>query len=296
MSSFSRTLVIHVSHISCDNFKFFVKHALFVSGSVTFLLIRNDENASESEFDDILSKYPNVHIFIRSNTGHDFQGWNESLFLSRRAFENKIIRSADFSEPHIYSAYSKFIFVNSTVAGPYLPRYVKDNWVDCFLSPLDDEVKLVGISINHVTTYMITNYTKIISDAYGIVTTTMSHVQSMIFGTDIIGLSVLLEKRLFSLGKIFPANKTTLIILHEIAMSIIIMNAGYKLFSMIRMDGHGKISAADAEEIKNTKHGQIAYDDIWLPRRYHFSLEESMFIKTNRGFGFPEKSRHDLTM
>lgn len=271
-----KTLVIHVSHIDSTEFDFFVKHALFQSDDVTFVLVRNDPNVAADHFAHVTSRFSNVRVLIRPNVGHDFQGWNEALFF------------AD------YTQFDRFIFVNATVSGPYLPSYVKENWVNCFTSNLTDTVKLVGLSVNHVTTYLIQpGYLDLIRKTYGINVTNSSHVQSMIFATDIIGLNVLMRKCLFKRDKTFPADKVELIILHEIAMSTILFDAGYSVFGLIKAPGQGVVTPQYAEEIFRTKSKDVAYDDPWLIDRFQSTLCECMFIKICRGIVFPERSRYD---
>jgi hypothetical protein len=48
-----------------------------------------------------------------------------------------------------YQDYKYFVFVNSSVRGPYLPAYMDDiTWTQAFTSQFTTTVKLVGSSIN----------------------------------------------------------------------------------------------------------------------------------------------------
>lgn len=289
-----KTLVIHVSHANSPQFEFFVKHALFQSDDVTFILVRNDSTASVEYFHSIIAPYTNVHVLIRPNVGCDFQGWNEALFLSVESLQKRIITAGTVGAPPVYTQYDRFIFANATVSGPYLPSYIKDTWVDCFAAPLSETVKLVGLSVNHITTYKILpGYIKMIEQNYDIEVTNTSHIQSMIFATDMTGLAVLMKKGLFRPTKQFPEDKTILIILHEIALTTLIFDAGFAVFSLIKAPGQGLVTRERADEIVRTQMNNPAYDDLWLIERSNSTLCETMFVKSNRGIVYPEKSRYD---
>lgn len=223
-----KTLVIHVSHQSCPQFEVFLRKGLFESDDVTFVLVRNNVDADPSSFFPIIYGFKNVHVLIRDNIGLDFQAWNETLYLSKENLERRIIKEPTKGENPLYKDFDRFIFLNATISGPFLPRYVKDNWVDCFTSPLSSTVKLVGLTINHLVTYPVSSTS--IRDTYGITNPVMSHIQSMIFATDVAGLEVLCNKGLFSPDKVFPSNKVVLIMLHEVAMTSLIFDAGYEVF------------------------------------------------------------------
>lgn len=96
----------------------------------------------------------NVKLFVRPNIGYDFQGWNEALFLPESEIKYKVIHKSKLAdkkpeEKYLYELYPEIIFINSTTFGPILPYYVKDNWVECFMSKLSkNNVCMVGISCN----------------------------------------------------------------------------------------------------------------------------------------------------
>ena len=77
-----------------------------------------------------------MHLMIRENVGHDFGGWNSVLFMNsdfeingatRERLENgstvfkgkrihcDIPNDSDF----LYQKFDRFVFLNSTVSGPY---------------------------------------------------------------------------------------------------------------------------------------------------------------------------------
>jgi len=153
---------------------------------------------------------------------------------------------------------------------------------------------LVGISVNHITTYkMQARYMDMVKAAYGIDTSNNAHIQSMIFALDMIGLKILINKGLFAPDKSFNSDKTELVALHEISMTMLIFDAGYSVFSFIKASGQGLVSFSRAKEIQRTQMGNQFYDDHWLPYRYKLNLCETMFVKSNRGITFPEIGRYN---
>lgn len=289
-----KKLVIHVSHTNSAEFNFFVENALFQSDDVTFILVRNNDTATPESFEPIIAKYTNVHVFIRPNVGHDFQGWNEALFLPVEVLSQRIIVNPVLKLTGLYTLYDQFIFANDTAAGPYLPSYITDNWVDCFTARLDDMVKLVGLSINYITTYKIGHQAfDQIERYYGIKPTNLAHIQSMVFAMDSTGLNVLIRKELFKLGKQFPTDKVELVVTSEVAMTPLIFDAGYAVFSFLKHPGQGVVTEEMAEDRVTEHWGDPGYDDHWLSSRIKTTLCETMFVKINRGFDFMERSRYN---
>ena len=67
----------------------------------------------------------NIKIIPRENIGYDFSSWKIAL------------ESIDINN------YDRFIFMNDTVCGPYIPRYIPRNisWYSMFCSLLSDKIK-----------------------------------------------------------------------------------------------------------------------------------------------------------
>jgi len=105
-----------------------------------------------------------VKKIFRDNVGYDFGGWSEALLINE-----------------LYKKYDKFIFVNSSVIGPFLQSNFKGNWTDIYIHGLQENVKLFGSTIN--TCYDPLN---------------KAHVQSYIFAMDKKTLEYLIECKIFS--------------------------------------------------------------------------------------------------
>ena len=120
----SKLLVLYVFHIYNDRVAYFIKNAIFKDENVDFLLICN---STSIKFD-----FPNyVKIIFRENKGCDFGGWSDGLLTN-----------------DLYKDYDNFIFVNSSVKGPYLDSNYKGKWTDKYINGLKNNVKLFGTTIN----------------------------------------------------------------------------------------------------------------------------------------------------
>jgi hypothetical protein len=101
-----KVLVLYVFHIYNNRVKNFIKKCIFNDENTDFILISNNKN---NTIDILLPD--NVKILYRDNIGYDFGGWSDALLIN-----------------NLYENYDKFIFVNSSVAGPFIPSYCNQKW------------------------------------------------------------------------------------------------------------------------------------------------------------------------
>lgn len=288
-----KTLVLYVFHKDCSNLDTFIARGLIDSPDKLFIFICNNTSPDLSKWS-FLHNYSNVHLYIRPNIGHDFQGWNNALFLPISSLNMKIIRDPDCdtnnvtsgldisSEPHIHTLFNKFVFINSTVVGPYLPSYVEKNWVDCFTSKLSEEVKMVGISINFLQGLYNQTISDFIKINYGIDSREHAHIQSMAFALDREGIDILFRYGLFKEHKQFPYGnrKWELICTAEIGMSSILRHEKKSIYSYLLNQGLVKYN-----EVKNT------VDPWWIQGLY--PLCETIFTKVTSMHYPQEQLRYD---
>jgi hypothetical protein len=117
-----------------------------------------------------IPRYSNVRVFTKTNDCLDFGGWRHAL--DRVAWRN--------------GTYSHFVFMNSSVRGPFLPSYLPRtfHWTTLFTQFITDPslapgpVKLVGLTISCFQT---------------------PHVQSMLWVTDLVRLPLAMCFYFFSL-------------------------------------------------------------------------------------------------
>ena len=154
----TKLLVLYVFHIYNDNVKHFIEKCVFLDENVDFIIISNDKN-NQFETPDY------VKTLFRENIGYDFGGWSDALLTE-----------------NLYKKYDNFIFVNSSVIGPFFPSYYKDKWTDIYINGLQNNVKLFGSTINTCKDPL-----------------NNSHVQSYIFSMDKTTLEYLINCNIFSI-------------------------------------------------------------------------------------------------
>jgi len=197
-SAIAPTLVMYVFSDTdkeyFNNLRFFIKHAIRPNDNCQYIIILQVGDASTThKFPELPS---NAHYLIHSNECYDLGtfGW---------AFHSQIDN---------LSSYKYFILMNSSIRGPFFPAYMPKamHWTDTFTSKINDNVKLVGPTIN----------------CGGIpgMPTTAPHVQSYLLATDRIGLDVLLKTVLSCYDNIMDTIKYG-----EIGASKAIMDAGYTI-------------------------------------------------------------------
>lgn len=165
-------------------------------------------------------------------------------------------------------SYSYFIWLNSSVRGPFLPSYLKDkyHWSRAFTEKLSDNVKLVGSTIccgqsgDHLPAL---------------------HVQSYAIATDSVGLGVLRSN-----DTIFNCyDEMADVVFHsEQGMSEAILNAGYSIDSL--MSRYQGIDWQGSRELLN----EVGCNGDLNPLQPGFydgtdiDPMEVMFVKVKRAF------------
>jgi hypothetical protein len=233
-----KTLVLYAFHQFNDRVKYFIDHAIFQSDIFDFIMICNDTSINISVPD-------HVTVIKRNNIGFDFGAWSEGLLVGDR-----------------YKQYDTFIFINSSVFGPYLPDGYTKQWPYRFLDGLQDNIKLFGSTIN----------------AFGNPQRPI-HVQSFAYCMNKETVEYLVSKEIFSLTKFAETFKDA-IWKHEVRMSREIIAAGWNIGSLMHeyngVDFTFKTQAASSYNIK-------WYGEIHNPRS-GINKKEVMFVKGNRGF------------
>ena len=166
------------------NLQFFLTHGLHAHAKFVFILngALPDPNASADEQTSFspdvrisqarklitsyasLSPSNNVQIVDRPNTCYDLGAFGQVLTANSST---------------LYTTHTRFILINASLRGPFVPVWSYDCWTDAYLRPLNildwkgRQIKLVGMTINCVEGRP-------------------RHVQSMILATDDIGMRILL--------------------------------------------------------------------------------------------------------
>jgi hypothetical protein len=149
----------------------------------------------------------NIKVIYRENKGFDFGGWQHAI------------------KKYIKKQYDYYIFLNSSVRGPYPEN---KPWLEYFL-PLftsSKDVKLVGTTINIFDSEFWVDM-KPIYEKDG----PYSHVQSMFFILNREGFDYLLEQKFFDDEELLVEknNMNHMILYKEVMMSQIIIKNGWNI-------------------------------------------------------------------
>jgi hypothetical protein len=214
------------------NLQFFISHALHTNAKFVFIL--NGETDAEVL---LPTNESNIHYVKRDNTCFDLGAYAEVLKSNDRA----LIRQ-----------HKRFIMINASLRGPFVPFWSRDCWSDAYLDKLNDEVKLVGMTMNCRDDLP-------------------RHVQSMILATDSLGLATLLTPD----GIDNCPQDMSQAVRHETRLTSLIKANGYTVSVMMAMG--------------NSYEGWVdvcANGDVTVPGAYdgtNIHPYETMFVKTKRG-------------
>ena len=104
---------------SRDNLEFFLNHG--VHAGADFLFILNGDNKAEK----ILPKADNIKFVKRANDCYDLGAFAEVL-----------------TTDDLYKKYNRYIMMNASIRGPFLPYYATGCWSDMYLSRLTEKNKV----------------------------------------------------------------------------------------------------------------------------------------------------------
>jgi len=260
-----KTLVVYCTHNMNQNVDFFLKHGHIQSDDIDFIICFNGlENYNivkqlTEERQNETNK--NVKILVRSNIGLDFGAWSDVLLTED---DDKLL---------LYTKYDYFILLNNTCRGPFLPSYCVDNWASLFTNLINNEVKLVGPTINFYKG--------------------KPHVQSYFLCTDKIGLELAINNNIITkeINVIYNGinlsehrHKDKFIQDYEIGFSKIIIENGYNIKCLLK--GYDNL---DYRKLLNQDKICFDYgiiiDDACYDKKYFgisFHPYEVIFYKANR--------------
>ncbi len=232
-----KTLVLYTFHEVTPLVHHFVQNAVFQDDTVDFLFILNGVSLE-------LNVPTYVKCIKRENVGHDFGGWAHAILSS-----------------DMYKQYDTFIFVNSTVYGPFLPEGSAKRWTDYYIEGLTDTVKLFGSTINTCFN-----------------PAELAHIQSYIFSMNKDTLEYLIDCNIFT-RTVYARNDV--IDKLEIGMSRRILEKGWNIGCLIERYKGVDWTFRD----KRPCDYDIAFfgDIMWLECANSFwQYDELIFIKGNR--------------
>ena len=264
----TKLLVLFVFHKYDNRVIQFIEKCIFKDKNVDFIIISN--NYSKKFY------YPDyVKFLLRENKGYDFGGWSDGLLTN-----------------NLYKDYDNFIFVNSSVNGPYLDSDYKGKWTDIYINGLQNNVKLFGSTINTMATqstpgcvaerHFLAGDVKL---SYNPRKTYLpyAHVQSYIFSMNKETLEYLIECNIFSNTKYTNSLKKT-VFLKEILMSRRIIEKKWNIGSLLKCYKGVDFTFSNK---KPSDYNIRYYNDIMQnsARNRLWKLNEVVFIKGRGAVG-----------
>jgi hypothetical protein len=238
-----KILVLYIFHVYNNRVKNFIKNCIFNDDNIDFIIISNN-NSNNKILNNISKK--NVKILYRDNLGYDFGGWSDALLKN-----------------DLYENYDNYIFVNSSVIGPFLQPDFKGKWTDFYINGLQDNVKLFGSTINTIGDPL-----------------KWAHVQSYIFSMDKTTLKYLIDCSIFSRTN-YAKTFHNAIFDKEVLMSRKIIENNWNIGSLMKYYQNVDFTFRD----KNPSEYSIIFlDDVMYPKNRNITWNEYeiIFMKGNR--------------
>lgn len=245
-----RPLILYAyaeSETARPNLEYFLKKGLH--GAADFVFVFN----GATDANKLVPAHENVRIIQRENNCFDLGGMGE------------VLRKDD-----LWRKYKRFITMNASIRGPFLPMYTSACWTDLFLDKITPRTKLVGTTLN---------------------CDPAPHVQSMIWATDDVGMAILLDPAFAHsagvddiygtkddpVGLSFCHETMAQAVHTEIGSTRLILGQGYDVDVLMTAYASAKSPQGYCEK------GQ--FTDVLYDRKYYGSNihpYETVFIKSNR--------------
>jgi hypothetical protein len=235
-----KILVSYVFHIYNQRVEHFIKNAIFYDENVDFMIISNNKDC-------VFDAPDYVTKIFRDNIGYDFGGWSDAIMKNS-----------------LYQKYTHFIFINSSVIGPFLRPDFIGKWTDIYINGLNDNTKLFGSTINNQA-----------NPCHG------AHIQSYIFAMNLETLQYLMNCGIFNCTNYIDNFGGA--INREVVMSRKIIENGWNIGSLEKYykDVDFTFKTKNPHEY-NISH-LFTEDNMWIQYRNVFWNEHDLvFIKGNR--------------
>lgn len=232
-----------------DNLVFFLNvgvderadYFIFISGECSCPLIYRD----------------NVKYIFIENKNHDYGG-----------IVNFVKRYKDVT-------YENYIFINSSMRGPFTPTYIKSCWYDNFLDRISDKIAIVGGSINLLPEK--SSHSRHFSTKFDY-SAPYIHVQTTAYAMSHDAFNSLIDSGIFSIEE--SLDKNEIISCYEIRITQELLKQGLSISSLLPLYEYFDSSSRDIKYKGTLYHGDPLYKDAFFGRSIH--PYENIFVKTNR--------------
>jgi len=225
-----------------ENFQFFLDNGIL--NEIDYYIVINGKYSIK------IPNKSNIKIYNRENKGYDFGAYSYVIPKLKK--------------------YDYYFFMNTSVKGPYIKDNIK--WYNPFIELFNDNVHLVGTSINICSLDICTNSEKPVQ----------SHVQSMFFVLDNKFLNELKNENFFNENEINNMNFTDLIRKKEVGMSKIAIEKGYNINCILSKYKNLDYLTIDTDINETSEMGDPYFKDKYFGKS--IDPYEVIFFKTNRDF------------
>lgn len=237
-----------------DNFAHFLRFGY--DSSLDYLIVI----AGECSVD--LPSLDNVQYFFTENKNFDYGGYCAA------------IQTLD-----LWQQYDFYLFINSSVRGPFLPAYCNQEWTNLFIEQLSDGVGIVGSAIS--TTPSSHSISKMYHEKYRILERNnhlLAHVQTTCYALSREVLGRLIQLGFYGRNK--DLNKDEAVRDYEIRLSQLILDMGLNLRCMLPEYNQTDYRKACEDVNPTSREGDSGFKLSYFGRSAH--PYESVFIKTTR--------------
>lgn len=234
-----KSLVLYTFHEINERVNYFFNHTVFEDKDTDFLVIINNPTL-------LVQVPPFVKVLHRENVGVDFGAWSEALL-----------------KDNFYKSYDRFLFLNSSALGPFLPKGFSGRWTDLYFQGLQGNVKLFGSTINTCKQPK-----------------QFAHIQSYIFAMEKETLELLVQCSVFSTTN-YANSYHEAVWNKEVLMSRLILQQGWNIGCLMK---HYKDVDFTFQTKQPEDYGIEFLDDILFEgfQGKLWAKEELVFIKGNR--------------
>lgn len=235
-----------------DNLKFFLKNG--IKNDIDYIFVINGHCTIP------IPQLNNIKIIYRENSDYDFGAYSDAIKITNINY------------------YKYFFFINTSVRGPFLPPYIKTCWTQSFIDLLQNDVKLVGTTINILDRDpMYSQEANVFKSLTGF-EQPYTHVQTQMFAMDNECLSFLINRHFFN--QEVETNFVNFIALREILMSQIILKNGWNIACLIPEYQNIDYRLQKKDINPSSRNGDPNYTSACFNRTIH--PYEVIFIKNNR--------------
>lgn len=181
----------------------------------------------------------------------------------------------EFSKLRVSYTFDAYVFVNCSVRGPFFPTYYTQAWHKAFTSRLDNNIAMVGSSINLLPESFPSSIKFSRNEGYK---APFIHVQTYAYAISKEAFEILRSRSFFDISG--PLPKDEIIQRYEIAISQEILREGFALSSLLQTQN----CFTDDNRNVNYQTTALSGDPAFRSAFYGRSISpfENIFIKTNR--------------